>query len=84
MNKFLIKLQLFITFQDNDLQKSPSICFSNINNLLAKLMFFSVGPFACRKESIIETMLLKHKRSKLVLSLIETPGFGPSSMGTDW
>ena len=44
----------------------------------------SVGPFACRKESIIETMLLKHKRSKLVLSLIETPGFGPSSMGTDW
>ncbi|XP_063683616.1 septin-2B-like isoform X3 [Bolinopsis microptera] len=42
-----------------------------------------VGPFACRKESIIETMLLKHKRSKLVLSLIETPGFGPSSMGTD-
>lgn len=42
-----------------------------------------VSPFACRNESEIETMLLKHKRSKLVLSLIETPGFGPSSMGTD-
>lgn len=42
-----------------------------------------IGPFQCRKESQIETMLLKHKRSKLVLSLIETPGFGPSSMGAD-
>ena len=49
MNKFLIKLQLFITFQDNDLQKSPSICFSNINNLLAKLMLFFSGTLRLQK-----------------------------------
>ena len=43
------------------------------------------GPevFTCRSESEVRTMMLKHKRSKLVVSLIETPGFGPSSMGAD-